>query len=216
VPRPALGVSVNLHGDAALPEMHVDVYGAGGPERLRRVEVRSGEPLRIEGLDSCSYRVVLEVPPWRLPRNADLTGGDDAQITWDLAPLRIEGTIRVGSNPTRARVTFMDDENEWIETRTDEWFAEATWGTERFAAGWMPEEEARRLIDWCAAEYARNAASRSLEAPPAADLTPADVSDAANRERLRKVIAIASKVAAGRLKLSEGSLPRCQEFARSI
>jgi hypothetical protein len=75
-----------------------------------------------------------------------------------------------------------------IETRTDEWFAEATWGTERFAAGWMPEEEARRLIDWCAAEYARNAASRSLEAPPAADLTPADVSDAANRERLPEPI----------------------------
>jgi hypothetical protein len=71
-----------------------------------------------------------------------------------------------------------------IETKPGEWFAECTWGAERFAAGWMPEDEAKRLIEWCAGEYAPNAASRSLELPPAAVLDPAAVSDRANEERL--------------------------------
>ena len=37
----------------------------------------------------------------------------------------------------------------------DEWYCLCTWGTEPFAAGWMEESEARRLISWCAEEYLR-------------------------------------------------------------
>ncbi|HYI11492.1 MAG TPA: carboxypeptidase-like regulatory domain-containing protein [Thermoanaerobaculia bacterium] len=120
VPRPAIGVSVNMHGEATPPEMYVDVYPAGGTERLNRAPVQPAEPLRIDGLDPSAYRVVLEINRWRFRANADLTNGEDAQITWDLAPLHIEGTIHVGDHPTPARVTFMDDEYEWIETRSDE------------------------------------------------------------------------------------------------
>jgi hypothetical protein len=65
----------------------------------------------------------------------------------------------------------------------DEWFVDCTWGKWP-DAGWMPEDEAKRLIEWCAGEYARNAASRSLEAPPAPVLSSAAVSDRANEERL--------------------------------
>lgn len=80
-------------------------------------------------------------------------------------------TMGIGKDPVGILTT--------IETKTDEWFAECTWGAERFAAGWMPEEEARRLIDWCASEYRQNRARASV----AGDLSSADVSDAANEER---------------------------------
>lgn len=65
-------------------------------------------------------------------------------------------SMSIGKNPVSILTT--------IEANTDEWYAESTWGLERFAAGWMPEAEARRLVEWCASEYAKNAA----RAPPAA------------------------------------------------
>ncbi len=34
-----------------------------------------------------------------------------------------------------------------------EWEREEEWGDGPFAAGWMPEDEARRIIDRCASEY---------------------------------------------------------------
>jgi hypothetical protein len=61
-----------------------------------------------------------------------------------------------------------------------EWECSCTWGTSKYAAGWMPEDEARRLIEWCAAEYAR---SRQIS-PVAPVLSSAAISDAANAERL--------------------------------
>jgi len=71
-----------------------------------------------------------------------------------------------------------------IESKPNEWFAECTWGHDRFAAGWMPEDEARRLIGWCASEYVQNRA----RAPVAPALTPAEVSDAANSNRFLEPI----------------------------
>ena len=53
-----------------------------------------------------------------------------------------------------------------------DWYAECTWGDVPFAAGWMSEAEARRLIEWCASEYVANASRNAPEAPPAADLHP--------------------------------------------
>lgn len=35
-----------------------------------------------------------------------------------------------------------------------EWERVQEWGDSQFAAGWMPEDEARRLIERCAGEYA--------------------------------------------------------------
>ena len=64
----------------------------------------------------------------------------------------------------------------------DEWFADCTWGKWP-DAGWMPEDEARRLIAWCAAEYIANASRIAPEAPSAPVLDPAAVSDLANEER---------------------------------
>lgn len=60
-----------------------------------------------------------------------------------------------------------------------EWFRQEIWGVWP-DAGWMLEDEARRLIERCAAEYAQNAASASV----APVLDPADVSDTANSNRL--------------------------------
>lgn len=55
-----------------------------------------------------------------------------------------------------------------------EWLCQCSWGDgpgdNRFAAGWMSEVEALRLIEWCAAEYAANALRIAPEAPPAAVL----------------------------------------------
>lgn len=34
-----------------------------------------------------------------------------------------------------------------------EWFREREWGDGPFSAGWMPENDAKRFIDECAADY---------------------------------------------------------------
>ena len=57
-------------------------------------------------------------------------------------------TMGIGNDPVGILTT--------IHTKPGEWHVECTWGTDRYDAGWMPEDEARRLIQWCADEYARN------------------------------------------------------------
>jgi hypothetical protein len=95
-------------------------------------------------------------------------------------PLQAEGKIDGVPFYFRARGQHWSMGIGGDPVMASEWYAECSWGREKFAAGWMPEEEARRLIEWCASEYVRNRASASVEPV----LSPADVSDRANQERL--------------------------------
>ena len=74
-------------------------------------------------------------------------------------PVEAEGTICGKQFYFRARGrrwSFTVDDDPTDPLKKPEWYAECTWGNSQFAAGWMPEDEARRLIEWCAAEYAKN------------------------------------------------------------
>lgn len=117
--KPSIAASVTLDGEAALPDMSVEVQKLGETSALRRASIKAGQPLRIEALERAPYRVVLNVPPWKFSRNVDLTDGNDGEVSWALTPLSIRGTVRVGKQPTHARVAFMNEGDEWITTETD-------------------------------------------------------------------------------------------------
>lgn len=72
-----------------------------------------------------------------------------------------------------------DGHGDAPEGQRPDWYIEC-FCTEWSNAGWMSEAEARHLILWCAAEYARG---RQIS-PVATALDPAAVSDRANSERL--------------------------------
>lgn len=66
-------------------------------------------------------------------------------------PVQAEGTVDGKEFYFRARYT------SWrMEIGSDaepEWECHGSWGDGPYAAGWMPEAEARRIIEKCAAEY---------------------------------------------------------------
>jgi hypothetical protein len=90
----------------------------------------------------------------------DLIGGN--------CPLQAEGTINgvpfyfrarggswsmgIGQDPVGIPHRPLFFEGDSRPTIPDEWFCECTWGKWP-DAGWMPEPEARRLVEWCAEEY---------------------------------------------------------------
>jgi hypothetical protein len=118
--KPSLKVSVTLDGKATLPEMSISLRRPGSPGNIRSEPITARAPLLINALEPESYRVILHAPPWRFTRNVDLSDGADMSVQWQLAPLAINGTVRVGKTPTHARVTFMNEGDEWIETLTDD------------------------------------------------------------------------------------------------
>ncbi|MCU1228842.1 MAG: hypothetical protein JWO97_1726 [Acidobacteria bacterium] len=124
--KPSLKISITLDGKPSLPPMSIDVRRPGTKDYVRRQAITAGEPLRIDALDPEPYRVILNIPPWKFARNVDLSDGADAAVEWQLAPLAISGTVHVGKTPTHARVTFMNEGDEWIETLTDDAGAYAT------------------------------------------------------------------------------------------
>ena len=62
-------------------------------------------------------------------------------------PVQAEGTIDGKPFYFRARGRW------WSLEIADVTFREERWGDSEFAAGWMPHDEARKLIERCANDY---------------------------------------------------------------
>jgi hypothetical protein len=87
------------------------------PVDPRRTEYRFG-PLKPERLE-----VVLDMPPVRTVRPADLSDGDDGEVTFELQPIRVAGTVYRGKRPSPATVTFrrgMEDDRYAVSAEADE------------------------------------------------------------------------------------------------
>lgn len=69
-------------------------------------------------------------------------------------PVQAEGTVNGKRFYFRARGTHWSMGIGGDEPVGEpEWIRQEKWGDGPFAAGWMPEEEARRIIERCAAAY---------------------------------------------------------------
>lgn len=83
-------------------------------------------------------------------------------------PVQAEGTVagrpfyfrargerwRMQVHPTvDSACPYIDWPEDELEAAAAIWERSAEWGDGPFAAGWMPEEEARAIIEKCAAEY---------------------------------------------------------------
>src|SRR5439155_27379646 len=94
--KPSLDVRVNVDSEAPR-EMFIHV----GRER---VPVKNHEMKRIEALDAAPLRVFLEIPPWKLVQDADLSDGRDATIAYDLSPIKVSGVVRYGRDRAKAKI----------------------------------------------------------------------------------------------------------------
>lgn len=70
-------------------------------------------------------------------------------------PMQGEGTIDGDEFYFRARGEHWTIGVGGDPVMKPNWFKEEPWGDGPFAAGWMSEEEARRIIEECAVEYMR-------------------------------------------------------------
>lgn len=87
-------------------------------------------------------------------------------------PVQAEGTIDGKPFYFRARGFRWELEIETSQGDGSPWSASCTWG-EWPDAGWMPEDEARRLIEWCAKEYAKSHQIAPVAAETVSEATPA-------------------------------------------
>lgn len=73
-------------------------------------------------------------------------------------PVQAEGTVNgvpfvFKARGERWRLAIGEDPVAVSRGEKEGWYREADWGDKPFAAGWMPREEARAIIERCAADY---------------------------------------------------------------
>lgn len=75
----------------------------------------------------------------------DMIGGN--------CPVQAEGTISGQSFYFRARGEHWSMGIGGDPVGDPDWHLQERWGDSKYAAGWMPEDEARKIIEQCAREY---------------------------------------------------------------
>jgi carboxypeptidase family protein len=109
--QPSIDVAVNISADG-LPPLFVKIGE-------RRIAVKNHQTTHIESLDVGPLRVFLEIPPWKIAQNVDLSEGRDAAIAYDLTPIEVSGVVRYGRDRAKAKIGFMDYDG-FIDVDTDD------------------------------------------------------------------------------------------------
>jgi hypothetical protein len=83
-----------------------------------RVQVTPGTH-DLPGLPAEPLKITLSVGAWRRSELVDLSSGQDANVTFDLQPIAVTGTVFHGDDRTAAEIEFLND-NEWRSVKTNE------------------------------------------------------------------------------------------------
>jgi hypothetical protein len=84
----------------------------------KRVQVTPGTH-DLQGLPAEPLKITLSVGTWRRSELVDLSSGEDANITFDLQPIAVTGTVFHGDDCAAAEIEFLND-NEWRSVKTNE------------------------------------------------------------------------------------------------
>lgn len=111
-PLPKAHVSIVVPPDAAIAEsLTLEVAG-------RRVLVSPGEH-ELNDLPAEPLKITLTVGDWRRSELLDLSSGQDGNVTFELQPIHVTGTVFRSNERAQAEIEFLN-ENEWRKVKTSE------------------------------------------------------------------------------------------------
>jgi hypothetical protein len=84
----------------------------------KRVQVTPGTH-DLQGLPAEPLKITLTIGAWRRSELVDLSSGNDANVTFDLQPIAVTGTVFHGDERTAAEIEFLND-SEWRTVKTNE------------------------------------------------------------------------------------------------
>jgi hypothetical protein len=73
----------------------------------------------INGLPAAPLKITLLVGKWHRSEIVDLSSGADADVTFELKPIRVTGTVYYGDVRAQAEIDFLDD-GDWRTVGTNE------------------------------------------------------------------------------------------------
>jgi hypothetical protein len=119
-PLPKVSVFINAPPEATLPEdFSLDLRRVSDVEPFRTLAVRAGVHELI-GAPAALLRLTLNLGPWRMIRDVDLSSGEDATVTFDIEPISVSGTVYFGDARAEAEIAFLNDGDDWLAVRTNE------------------------------------------------------------------------------------------------
>lgn len=111
-PLPNAHVSITVPPAAVIDEpLELEVAG-------RHVPVKPGT-YNLEKLPAEMVKITLHIGAWRRSEVVDLSSGQDANVTFDLKPIAVTGTVFYGDERAAAEIEFLD-EGEWRSVKTNE------------------------------------------------------------------------------------------------
>jgi hypothetical protein len=113
---PSLQTSINLLSGSLPEQGSLEISRPADGSVLRRSRARAGTE-NITGLPLEPLRVTLQIGEWRFSRDADLSGGRDENVRFDLDPIDLHGRVFVGENPAAARISFKNG-SRWVVVKT--------------------------------------------------------------------------------------------------
>ena len=128
-----------------LPKAHVSIVVPPGdmigePMSLqvagRHIDVTPGTR-EINDLPAQPLKMTLTVGEWRRSEHIDLSSGADANVTFELQPIRITGTVYYGDARAQAEIEFLNDA-EWRVVKTNDRGEYAT-------TFWWPKTQTARV-----------------------------------------------------------------------
>ncbi|HKS25363.1 MAG TPA: carboxypeptidase-like regulatory domain-containing protein [Thermoanaerobaculia bacterium] len=110
-----------------LPKAHVSIVvppGAAITEPMsleaggRYVSVTPGMHV-LNDLPAQALKITLSIGAWKLLELADLSSGQDANVTFELKPIAVTGTVFHGDERVPAEIEFLNDK-EWRTVKTND------------------------------------------------------------------------------------------------
>jgi hypothetical protein len=116
---PKVSVLINAPQDAKLPkDLSLDVSRPSKKEPLRQLAAHVGT-IDLESLPAEPLRLTLNIGPWQMLDDVDLSSGENATSTFDVQPISVSGTVYFGDDPAPAEMAFLSGD-KWPSVRTDD------------------------------------------------------------------------------------------------
>lgn len=117
--RPSVGVSAFVPPEK-IKTLELEVQELATRKALFETVLTAGTRKVIEALPATKLRFLLKADIWKTSKEVDLTSGDDDEVTFQLSPIRINGTLYSGTEAAKGKLRFEYARDQSLEVETDE------------------------------------------------------------------------------------------------